>query len=81
MGHITKHGTQELRTVFVQVALGMIRLSNQTGDWRLIEDYRRRKRDKSSGRAIIALTRKVARIVFVMLENREPFNSELMLSR
>ena len=81
LGHITKHGPQELRTAFVQVALGMIRLSKQTSNWRLIEDYRRKKTDKGSGRAIIAMTRKVARIVFVMLENREPFNPELMLSK
>ena len=81
LGHITKHGPQELRTAFVQVALGMIRLSNKTGDWRLIKDYQRQKKDKGSGRAIIAMTRKIARIVFVMLENREPFNPELMLSK
>ncbi len=81
LGHITKHGPQELRTAFVQVALGMIRLSKQTSEWRLIEDYRRKKTEKGSGRAIIALTRKIARIVFVMLENREPFNPELMLSK
>jgi hypothetical protein len=47
----------------------------------LIEDYRRKKTDKGSGRAIIAMTRKIAKIVFVMLENREPFNPELMLSK
>lgn len=81
LGHITKHGPQELRTAFVQVVLGMIRASKQTSDWRLIEDYRRKKTEKCSGRAIIALTRIVARIVFVMLENREPFNPELMLSK
>ena len=81
LGRITKHGPQELRTAFVQVALGMIRLSKQTSNWRLIEDYRRKKTDKGSGRAIIAMTRKIARIVFVMLENREPFNPELMLSK
>ena len=81
LGHITKHGPQELRTAFVQVALGMIRLSKQTSNWRLIEDYRRKKTDKGSGRAIIAMTRKIAKIVFVMLENREPFNPELMLSK
>ena len=81
LGHITKHGPQELRTAFVQVALGMIRASKQTSNWRLIEDYRRKKTDKGSGRAIIAMTRKIARIVFVMLENREPFNPELMLSK
>ena len=81
LGHITKHGPQELRTAFVQVALGMIRASKQTSEWRLIEDYRRKKTEKGSGRAIIALTRKIARIVFVMLENRETFNPELMLSK
>jgi len=81
LGRITKHGPQELRTAFVQVALGMIRLSKQTSNWRLIEDYRRKKTDKGSGRAIIAMTRKIAKIVFVMLENREPFNPELMLSK
>jgi hypothetical protein len=59
----------------------MIRASKQTSEWRLIEDYRRKKKDKGSGRAIIAMTRKIARIVFVMLENREPFNPELMLSK
>lgn len=81
LGHITKHGPQELRTAFVQVALGMIRLSNQTSDWRLIKDYRHKKQEKGSGRAIIALTRKIAKVVFVMLENREPFHPELMRSR
>ena len=81
LGHITKHGPQELRTAFVQVALGMIRASKQTSDWRLIEEYRRKKTEKGSGRAIIALTRKIARIVFVMLENRETFNPDFMLSK
>ena len=81
LGHITKHGPQELRTAFVQVALGMIRLSSKTGDWRLMREYQRMKKEKGSGRAIIAMTRKVARIVFVMLEKREEFNPELMLSK
>ena len=70
-----------MRTAFVQVALGMIRLSKQTSNWRLIEDYRRKKTDKGSGRAIIALTRRIVRIVFVMRENRETFNPDLMLSK
>jgi len=81
LGHITKHGPQELRTAFVQVALGMIRLSSKTGDWRLMREYQRMKKEKGSGRAIIAMTRKVARIVFVMLEKREEFNPKLMLSK
>lgn len=79
LGRITKHGPQELRTAFVQVALGMIRSKNQTSEWYLINDYRRRKEVKGSGRAIIALSRKVARVVFAMLMNGEEFNPNLML--
>ena len=78
LGRITKHGPQELRTAFVQVALGMIRLTKQTSDWYLIKDYRQRKETKGSGRAIIALSRKVARVVFAMLMSGEEFDSSLM---
>ena len=77
-GRITKHGPQELRTAFVQAALGMIRLTNVSSEWRIIKDYQRRKGDKGSGRAIIALARKITRIVFVMLSKREGFKPELM---
>ena len=80
MGRITKHGPQELRTAFVQVALGMIRQPQNTADWKLINDYKRMKTEKGSGRAIIAMTRKVSRIVFAMLQTREEFNPELMRS-
>lgn len=78
LGRITKHGPEELRTAFVQVALGMIRLSKQTSEWYLIKDYRRKKEMKGSGRAIIALSRKVARVVFAMLMSGEEFHPELM---
>ena len=77
-GRITKHGPQELRTAFVQAALGMIRLTNVSSEWRIIKEYQRRKGDKGSGRAIIALARKITRIVFVMLSKREGFKPELM---
>ena len=77
-GRITKHGPQELRTAFVQAALGMIRLTKVTSEWRIIKEYQRRKADKGSGRAIIALARKITRIVFVMLSKRERFNLDLM---
>ena len=77
-GRITKHGPQELRTAFVQAAMGMIRLTKVTSEWRLIKEYQRRKEDKGSGRAIIALARKISRIVFVMLSKRERFNPDLM---
>ena len=78
MGHITKRGPQELRTAFVQVAMGIIRQPQNTSEWKLMKDYQTMKISKGSGRAIIALTRKVARIVFAMLNNGEAFNPELM---
>ena len=77
-GRITKHGPQELRTAFVQAAMGMIRLTKVTSEWRLLKEYQRRKDEKGSGRAIIALARKITRIVFVMLSKRERFNPDLM---
>ena len=79
MGHITKRGPQELRTAFVQVAMGIIRQPQNTSEWKLMKDYQTMKISKGSGRAIIALTRKVARIVFAMLNNRQAFNLELMI--
>ncbi len=42
-------------------------------------DYYRMKKEKGSGRAIIALTRKITRIVFAMLNNQEEFNQALMI--
>jgi transposase len=77
-GRITKHGPQELRTAFVQATMGMIRQTKVTSEWRLIKEYQRRKEEKGSGKAIIALARKITRIVFVMLSKRERFNPDLM---
>ena len=77
-GRITKRGPQELRTAFVQVAMGVIRMPQKTGDWKLMKDYALMKTSKGTGRAIIALTRKMARIVFAMLNTKEPFNPDLM---
>lgn len=79
LGRITKHGPQDLRTTFVQVAMGVIRQPQNTGNWRLMEDYRRMKVEKGSGRAIIALTRKMARIVFVILNSRTEFDPSRMV--
>lgn len=78
MGKITKRGPRELRTAFVQVAMGIIRQPQNTGEWKLMKDYQLMKINKGSGRAIIALTRKIARIVFAMLNNKEPFHPEMM---
>ena len=62
----------------MQVAMGIIRQPQNTSEWKLMKDYRTMKTSKGSGRAIIALTRKVARIVFAMLNNQVAFNLELM---
>jgi transposase len=78
-GKITKHGPQELRTALVQVTMGIIRQPEKTSDWKLVVDYHHMKKEKGSGRAIIATTRKVARIVFAMLNNQEEFNPALMI--
>lgn len=78
IGHITKRGSQELRTAFVQVAIGIIRQPQNTSEWKLMKDYQTMKISKGSGGAKIALTRKVARIVFAMLNNKEAFTPELM---
>lgn len=78
LGKITKRGPQDLRTAFVQVALGIIRQPLKTRDWKLIQDYKAMKTTKGSGRAIIALTRKVARIIFVMINKQEPFDFSLI---
>lgn len=78
-GRITKRGPQELRTAFVQVAMGVIRMPKKTGDWDLMADCALMKRNKGSGKAIIALTRKMARIVFAMLNTREAFDPERMI--
>lgn len=78
LGKITKRGPQDLRTAFVQVALGIIRQPQNTSEWKLMHDYNMMKVSKGSGRAIIALTRKIARIVFAMLNNRTPFDPEMV---
>ena len=56
----------------------MIRMPQKTGNWKLMKDYALMKTNKGTGRAVIALTRKMARIVFAMLNTREPFNPDLM---
>ena len=78
LGKITKRGPQALRTALVQATLGMIRMPQKTNNWRLMCDYKKMKEVKGSGRSIIATTRKLARILFVMLHTREPFNEGLM---
>jgi transposase len=80
IGHITKHGPTELRTAFVQMCMGFLRLTKVTGEWRLLVNYKKMKEAKGSGKSIVATSRKLARIVFVMLSKREEFNPSLMVN-
>ena len=73
-GHITKRGPAELRTAFVQVVMGMVRLKKRTEDYRLMFKYRVMKSNKGTGKSIIATARKISSIVYTMLKTRQPFD-------
>ncbi|MCF7946244.1 MAG: IS110 family transposase [Spirochaetia bacterium] len=80
-GHITKRGSSELRTAFVQMSLGMIRMPMKTGGFRIMMRYQDMKKYKGSGRSIVATSRKLATIVHSMLTKRREFDPAMMLSR
>ncbi len=73
-GRITKRGPSELRTALVQAVLGMVRLKRVTGTWRIMTRYDRMKREKGSGRSIIATARLLSEIIWHMLTKSEPFD-------
>lgn len=54
-GHITKRGPKELRTAMVQMVMGMLRVQRKMGWVVLINAYTMMKKDKGSGRSIIAI--------------------------
>ena len=76
-GKITKHGPQELRTGFVQMVLG-IRRCKDTSDWRIMQRYEYMKKNKGSGKSIVAAARKLAEIVWTMLSEKQDFDSSKM---
>jgi len=78
-GHITKRGPSELRTAFVQMVMGMLRLQNKTDGYRLMRKYRMMKECKGTGKSIIATARKMSSIVYAILKTRQPFDSLRML--
>ena len=80
-GRITKRGPEELRTALVQVVMGIRRLKAQTLDWRLMERYELLKKNKGSGRAIIATARKLATIIWHMLTEEVEFDMGQMIDR
>jgi transposase len=77
-GSITKRGPCELRTALVQVVLGMVRLQRRTSAYLIMQRYAAMKRQKGSGKAIIATARKLSKIVWYMLRNDEPFDTSRM---
>jgi transposase len=74
-GKITKRGPVELRTVMVQMVLGMIRCKEEKNN-RLMIMYRQLKKTKGSGKALIATARKLTKIIWTMLTNDEEFKKE-----
>lgn len=52
----------------------MVRNGRLTGDYRLMGRYATMKQHKGSGRAIIATTRKLSKIVWDMLHTDQPFD-------
>ena len=79
-GKITKRGPEELRTALVQLVLG-IRRSKQSLSWRIMERYSDMKREKGSGKSIIATARKLSRIIWCMLTEDVPFDPSLMVNK
>jgi transposase len=73
-GKITKRGPKELRTAFVQIVIGMVRMKRRTAEYRLMQRYVMMKRQKGSGKSIIAISRKLATIVWHMLTHDEEFD-------
>ena len=76
-GKITKRGPQELRTCFVQLVLG-IRRCKDTSEWRMMQRYEYMKKNKGSGKSIVAAARKMAEIVWAMLSDKQDFNADKM---
>jgi transposase len=77
-GSITKRGPRELRTALVQVVLGMVRNKRHTAGYRIMGRYAAMKKEKGSGKAIIATARKLSKIMWYMLRNDVPFDPARM---
>ena len=78
-GRITKRGPAELRTALVQVVMGLRRMKEKTFSWRLMQRYEAMKKNKGSGKSIIATARKMAVIIWHMLTENVEFKIGLMV--
>lgn len=74
-GKITKRGPVELRTAIIQMVLGMIRCKDERNN-RVMKAYRNMKKNKGSGKALVATARKFTKIIWSMLTNDEFFKTE-----
>jgi len=80
-GKITKRGPRELRTALVQVVMGLRRMKNKTCTWRLMQRYEMMRKTKVPGKAIIATARKIAVIIWNMLNEDTGFDLAKMVDR
>jgi transposase len=74
-GNITKHGPSDLRVALVQMVLGMIRCKSERNNILMIQ-YRNIKKRKGSGKALIAIARKLTKLVWTLLTNDELYDSK-----
>jgi transposase len=63
-GKITKQGRKRLRTTAIRAILSMVNRTTSP----LMDFYQRKKKEKGSGKAIVAAARKLLTIIFVMLK-------------
>lgn len=72
-GSITKRGPIELRTAFIQLAVSMIKVKSEK-ESRLLYSYGFMKKNKGSGKAIVALARKLSKIIWFILKNNSDYD-------
>lgn len=72
-GSITKRGPEALRTAIVQMVLGMIRVKDERNNI-FMRRYRNIREYKGSGKAIIAIARKMSKLIWTMLTNNEEYD-------
>jgi hypothetical protein len=58
----------------VQLVLGVIR-SRRTAEYRIVKRYAVMKAQKGYGKSIIAMARKLSKIIWYMLKNDTPFDT------
>lgn len=74
-GKLTKRGHQELRTDYVQLVLG-IRRCKDTSEWRIMQRLNYMKKNKGSGKSIVAAVRTMAEIVWALLTENKTLTPE-----